>query len=369
MTATPVVNKLLDLAGLAIACNAPQNVIDFQNKNSWCRDRAGKIVNKQTVAAFQKLTSRARESILNLPPLEQEAISYDVQVPPHKAGEYNAALESARSLRIRLETQANGPTAAELQKLMAILGSLQQFTVSPLLAQLGAAHFKKHPECYERAAVEEEMGCMHALLRCLCELQSEGRGQIVVAAAHTSELIIASSFLKKRAPDLGEHIIYTGALSQPQRFKAKEIFLHTEKCLLFLSIEAGGTGLHLVPGPEAMVFCFTSPFAPAKVWQCMKRVHRIGQEAPITGSVKIKHLVPYGSVDASIRRVHGDKTRLMKMVVDGEGMDETTEAQWKRTGRIVDGALPLCVADGVARARRREHDGHAEADDAGGPPR
>ena len=30
------------------------------------------------------------------------------------------------------------------------------------------------------------------------------------------------------------------------------------------------------------------------------------------------------------------------MVVDGEGMDETTEAQWKRTGRIVDGALPLC---------------------------
>ena len=90
-----------------------------------------------------------------------------------------------------------------------------------------------------------------------------------------------------------------------------------------------------------MVFCFTSPFAPAKVVQCMKRIHRIGQHAPITGRVKIKHLVPYGSVDASIRRVHGDKTRLMNMVVDGEGMEETTEAQWKRTGRIVDGALPL----------------------------
>ena len=31
----------------------------------------------------------------------------------------------------------------------------------------------------------------------------------------------------------------------------------------------------------------------------------------------------------------------MKMVSDGEGLDETTEAQWKRTGRIVDGALTL----------------------------
>lgn len=341
LTATPVVNKLLDLAGLSLACNAPIDPINFQNKNSWCRDRAGKIVNKQTVAAFQKLTSRTRESVLNLPPLEQEAISYDVQVPPERAGDYNAALESARSLRIQLENQANGPTAAELQKLMAILGTLQQFTISPLLAGMGAACFKKNPELYERAAHEEEMGCMHALQKCLRELKNEGHGQIVIAAAHTSELRIASAFLRRNAPELGKHIVYTGELSQTQRFKAKETFLNTDKCLLFLSIEAGGTGLHLVPGPEAMVLFGSSPFAPAKVVQCMKRIHRIGQYAPIKGRVQIKHLVPYGSVDASIRRVHGDKTRLMNMVVDGEGMEDTTEAQWKRTGRIVDGALTL----------------------------
>ena len=73
----------------------------------------------------------------------------------------------------------------------------------------------------------------------------------------------------------------------------------------------------------------------------MKRIHRIGQAAPLTGKVSIKHLVPYGSVDAAIRLVHGDKQRLADMVVDGEGLQEPGENQWKRTGRIVDGALAL----------------------------
>ena len=319
LTATPVVNKLLDLAGLSLACNAPTDPINFQNKNSWCRDRAGKIVNKQTVSAFQKMTSRTREVVLNLPPLEQEAISYEVQVPPERAGDYNAALESARSLRIRLENQAGGPTAAELQKLMSMLGTLQQFIVSPLLAEMGAARFKKHPQLYERAAHEEEMGCMHALERCLRELKNEGHGQIVVAAAHTSELRIASAFLRRNAPELGEHIIYTGELSQTQRFKAKETFLGTDRCLLFLSIEAGGTGLHLVPGPEAMVFCFTRPLRRRRS-RSVCSASTASASTPITGRVKIAPPC-VGSVDASIRRVHGDKTRPMNMVVD-EGMQD-----------------------------------------------
>ena len=69
----------------------------------------------------------------------------------------------------------------------------------------------------------------------------------------------------------------------------------------------------------------------------------MGQRAQITGSVHIVHLIPYGSVDASIAMAHGDKDRLIQLVQndDGSGFGDDANATWKRVRRIVDNCALL----------------------------
>lgn len=85
------------------------------------------------------------------------------------------------------------------------------------------------------------------------------------------------------------------------------------------------------------------PFSPAHVEQAWNRIHRIGQFAPITGKITVTHLVPYGSVDAAIAQVHGDKQALINLIQEGDdsGFGGDTDAQWRKGCRIVDACLPL----------------------------
>ena len=73
----------------------------------------------------------------------------------------------------------------------------------------------------------------------------------------------------------------------------------------------------------------------------MKRIHRIGQAAPITGRVSIIHMIPYGSVDGAIATVHGDKNALIQLVQEGDdsAFGGDTDSQWRKTRRRVRGSL------------------------------
>ena len=77
--------------------------------------------------------------------------------------------------------------------------------------------------------------------------------------------------------------------------------------------------------------------------QAWNRIHRIGQHAPITGKITVCHLVPYGSVDAAIAQVHGDKQALINLIQEGDdsGFGGDTDNQWRKGCRIVDACLPL----------------------------
>ena len=114
---------------------------------------------------------------------------------------------------------------------------------------------------------------------------------------------------------------------------AVERFLGGSRTVMLMSIDAGGTGLHLVPGSNAVVFWGSRPFSPMQVLQTAKRVHRIGQEHP----VNIKHLIAAGSVDFAINMVHGDKLSVSKAIVDDDLSSlESQGGRWRSTGRIVD---------------------------------
>jgi SNF2 family DNA or RNA helicase len=335
---TIAVNKPLDLAGLCKAGNCPSSGgIDFQSPKVWCKGRDTRTVDRATVDKFHEaFVNRATEAILGLCPLEQEVVDYPVSVAPDSVGEYNLVLADAKNLKLRIE-RAERVTGKDLQRLMSLLGLMQQMVVHPLLAEMGAARFKTERELFDQAAAAPT-GAMWALKGEIEALRAQGHHRVVVSCCHTSILEIARRFLVNY-PELGTVDTFSGELSTTQRQKVKERFLKSQNAVLMLSIGAGGVGLHLVPGCEAMIFWGSMPFSPAHTRQCMKRIHRLGQHAPVTGKVSIKHLVPYGSVDAAIGRVHSDKERLIALVQDGDdtGFDRVDDATWRKYGRRCQG--------------------------------
>jgi SNF2 family DNA or RNA helicase len=226
----------------------------------------------------------------------------------------------------------------DVQRLHGMLEKMQQMLVSSRLAENGAKQLRENPEEIAEAAMTET-GALAALLARLRCLQAEGHDRIVVAANHVIIMKIAMQYLQHNDPSLGRFFLYDGSLSLDKRNVERMEFLSAERAVLFLSICAGGTGLHLVPNKEApiggfcraMVFWGARPFGPQQVWQTLKRTHRIGQKHPVV----VNHIIAPGSVDDAIEKLHKDKSNLDAAI--------RTDAGWH--GRILDSCLPV-GADG-----------------------
>ena len=330
LTATPVFNSPRDLCGICTAMDIGENM---KSINEWFVDKEKTRVNTTTIKRLREnYVHRANDDILNLPPITHEYVNFDVSIPPEAVPDYNDTLSRARRIKFTMERNGRA-NRDDMKKLMGLLQQNQQRLVSPMLAEVGASELKNDPDLVEKAAVEET-GSLKALRDNLLMLKSRGFQRVMVAACHTSLLKIADSYLNKNCPECGDIITYDGSLSQTKRNKATAAFLGGENTVLLMSIDAGGTGLHLVPGANAVIFWGSRPFSPMQILQTSKRVHRIGQEFPVV----VLHLIANGSVDYAINMVHGDKLTLSNAVLDME-MDnlEAEGGKWRTTGRIVDG--------------------------------
>ena len=340
LTATPVFNKPMDMVGL---CKALHTAVQFQSKEYWSLDKKGFTINPNTVRQFQQFTDRVKDDILDLPAIFQKNFNYDAELHPADAAVYNAYLQDARQLRIAIE-RARG-NAADLQRLMALLQKMQQMLVSPILAEKGAAYLKQHPIEIDNAA-QAGTGTLSALYKRIRTLKAEGHKHIIVASNHVVIMRVAMKYIRIHDPDLAELFLYDGSLSLDKRQEERAAFLRAEQSVLFLSIGAGGTGLHLVPGADtpkegfcrAMIFWGSRPFSPMQVWQTLKRIHRIGAKH----DVYVHHLIPYGGVDYAISKVHSDKQGLAAAIVDDDWSNcDEKGGNWKKTGRIVDSCVDM----------------------------
>ena len=330
LTATPVINSPKDLMGIATAMDLTAGL---KGPAQWFLDKEQTRVNTQTIRYFNgKYVDRADDSILELPPITHEQENFDVCMDPDVVADYNDVLSRARRLRFSIERNGGRAHRNEMNKLMAYLQTMQQFLVSPLLADKGATELKQKPELFEEAA-KVDSGALKALRDTVLRLKKRGFKRIMVAACHTSLLRIANLYLKKNCPEAGDIITYDGSLSQSKRTNAVDSFLGGSNTVMLMSIDAGGTGLHLVPGANAVVFWGSRPFSPLQILQTSKRVHRIGQKHPVT----VIHLIADGSVDSAINAVHGDKLTLSNAVIDMQldGLD-AAGGKWRTTGKIVD---------------------------------
>jgi SNF2 family DNA or RNA helicase len=352
LSASPIFNNITDAWGLSIAMDMPPL---FKDKKSWFVGKDTRCANMKTVKEFAKITSRVTDEILDLPPITDEFVTFDANIDPEYVSAYNDSLSDARNLKISMERRGR-VTSEALRKLMSTLQTLQQFVVSPVLAENGAADTMEDPDLIDKAS-RSGTGSLIALKETINNLNSDGINNILVAVNHVSPMKIAEAYLKRESPGVGNIIMYTGSLNLNQRQDAKEAFITGEKVVMLMSIEAGGTGLHLVDDPctrpSAVIFWGSRPFSPMQIIQTKKRVHRIGQKFP----VKVLHLIAEGSVDSSINFIHGDKLTLAKAVVDNETEQmEQSGGMWRTSGRIVDQCRFLTVDGQFATADMDETD-------------
>lgn len=348
LTATPIMNRPADMAGLCASLNAPSWFCDARN---WTIGSQGSTINKDTVNHFKQFINVVKEDILDLPALTETTFDFEPLLEPQDAEQYNEYHASAKRLRIHMEqTRVNRD---DLQKFMGLLQRMQQVLVSPRLANIGADVFRASQEEMLKASARDT-GALNALFERIRALQLEGHERVMVACSHVTLMQIARKYIARRAiaadAEIGTTFLYDGSLPLPKRQNVRKAFFDApSNAVMFLSIGAGGVGLHLVPrrGSEkrqycrACIFWGSTPYSPQQVRQTMKRIHRIGQ----VHDVVVHHLVARGSVDWAIKRVHKDKAGLESAIIDDDWTSCDVGGNWRMTGTILENCCQM-LSDG-----------------------
>ena len=122
---------------------------------------------------------------------------------------------------------------------------------------------------------------------------------------------------------LGEECAaFDGRLSAKKRREVVDDFLKSDKRLMCLSMGAGAYGLHLVPGPTAMIV-LTVWFNPQVHRQVEARIHRPGQEKEVV----VYTLVARGTIEEKILASHETKSKCAEAVLGGEEYDTLDETR------------------------------------------
>jgi superfamily II DNA or RNA helicase len=101
-----------------------------------------------------------------------------------------------------------------------------------------------------------------------------------------------------------EYALLHGRIPGPERKSIIERFRSEPSCRLFLSTDAGGTGLNLQNADT--VIHLEVPWNPAVLEQRVGRVHRLGQERPVS----VFSLVTRGTIEERIVQIVQQKREL-----------------------------------------------------------
>lgn len=123
------------------------------------------------------------------------------------------------------------------------------------------------------------------------------------------------------------YVTLHGGLPGKERKAVLEKFKADPECRVFLSTDAGGTGLNLQAADT--VINLELPWNPAVLEQRIARVHRMGQSNP----VRVVNLVTRGTIEEHVQRTLEAKHGLFAGVFDGDE-DEVAFGAVNRTGLL-----------------------------------
>jgi superfamily II DNA/RNA helicase len=108
-----------------------------------------------------------------------------------------------------------------------------------------------------------------------------------------------------------EHVLFHGGVASNRRKDLIDRFREDPNCRIFLSTDAGGTGLNLQHA--STVINVDLPWNPAVLEQRIGRVHRLGQSR----SVRVVNFVAQGTIEEGMLSVLKFKKSLFAGVLDG----------------------------------------------------
>ena len=121
------------------------------------------------------------------------------------------------------------------------------------------------------------------------------------------------------------YTVLHGGLSGKERKEVLEKFKHDPACQVFLSTDAGGTGLNLQVADT--VVNLELPWNPAVLEQRIARVHRMGQNRP----VRVVNLVTRGTIEEKVLRTLETKKGLFAGIFESDA-DEIPFAAAQQAG-------------------------------------
>ena len=162
---------------------------------------------------------------------------------------------------------------------------------------------------------------LEELATILDELVLRNGRKVVIFSEWTTMTMLIGRHLSAAAIPFVE---LTGKVAVKNRQPLIDEFNHNPDCKVFLSSDAGGTGLNLQAA--SCVINFELPWNPAKVNQRIGRVNRIGQKS---NCINVINLVAKNSIEERIMAGIKLKEDLFQGVFD-EGADEVMLSRQKR---------------------------------------
>ena len=345
LTGTPLENRLEDLYSLMQVVDPRvlgplwRYLADFH-----ITDERGKVLGYRNLSSLRRrlapvMLRRDRALVREQLPdrIEQRR---DVSLSPRQAEIHDDALNTAG--RLAQIVKRRPLTPSEQNRMMA---ALQRARMACNAAGLVDKQTKGSPKLEELASILED-GCQLAGLKAVVFSQWAQMGEMV------EDLV--------RRMGLGCVRLH-GGIPSSGRGALMDRFHDDDACQVFISTDAGGTGLNLQCA--SLLVNLDVPWNPAVLDQRVARVHRLGQRS----KVQVIHLVAADAYEDQVLGLVQDKRDLFDNVVDADA-DTDVVGVSKRLAEVLAEAL----ADDSAgeRAHQPQPAPHDTAEDtrAGVPP-
>jgi hypothetical protein len=296
LTGTPLENKLEELYSIVQFVDDRRLGPAFQFLHDHrLLDENGKLLGYRNLDKIRdKLTPillrRTRAEVLSQLPARTDTTVY-VEMAEAQRGPYG---EHGHTLARLL--QKKYLTEIDRRRILASIANLRMLCDSTFLLD-------------KQTNVSPKLDELEELLR---ELLFSGPHKVVIFSQWETMLRLAAEVVEKLG--VGFAVLHGGVPGKERR-SLLERFRDEDECRIFLSTDAGGTGLNLQAADT--VVNLEVPWNPAVLEQRIARVHRMGQHRP----VQVFNLVMRDSIEERVLRTLAVKRSLFAEIFSG-GSDE-----------------------------------------------